>query len=299
MRFSSTAQVGGKTGLRAAFTLVELLVVIGIIAVLISILLPALNRARAAGQSSVCLSNLRQVGVAFRMYANDHNDWFPAYMGRTLEEPFTRYRTMNTWPDVLMDKKYLPDIRIEKTFEGGSFVNESTVPFPNAFSCPALVPEIQTSGWGGTIYPAGVATTLWSYGVRRSDQDFRRLDGKPESWFLLDGARPPNATFGGYASKFNKIAQGIPLIADSIILTSFSPVAQVHFFETRPPTGVGLPGPYSGSGTHIDRRHNDQANVLMPDISARSMTRKELRRLRSVFGTGVYSYPTRDRGQGR
>src|SRR5829696_5764680 len=62
---------------RKGFTLVELLVVIGIIALLLSILLPSLNKAKEQANQTKCLNNLRQIGMALVMYADGNKGKFP------------------------------------------------------------------------------------------------------------------------------------------------------------------------------------------------------------------------------
>src|SRR5438270_5316559 len=62
---------------RSGFTLIELLVVIGIIGLLISILLPALRKAREQANAVICQSNQRQLMIAFLMFANDHQQHLP------------------------------------------------------------------------------------------------------------------------------------------------------------------------------------------------------------------------------
>ena len=61
------------------FTLIELLVVISIISLLIAMLLPSVEKARASGEQIVCATNLRQMGMAMESYVNEWNDWMPYY----------------------------------------------------------------------------------------------------------------------------------------------------------------------------------------------------------------------------
>lgn len=95
-----------RAGRRHAFTLVELLVVIGIIAVLIAILLPALQAARRHAAMVKCASGMRQIGMAFRLYAHDFKGHYPVLKWDTVPNP-TKWEgytgvTALYWQDFLM-----------------------------------------------------------------------------------------------------------------------------------------------------------------------------------------------------
>lgn len=108
------------------FTLIELLVVIAIIAILAAILFPVFARAKEAAKKTSCVSNLRQMGMAWQMYNAAHDDtlmrartedggvsyyWFGSYDGTTLDEtrgllyPYTSSRGLKTCPSLQLGRR--------------------------------------------------------------------------------------------------------------------------------------------------------------------------------------------------
>jgi len=212
--------------LKTRFTLIELLVVIAIIAILASMLLPALNRARDIARQSSCISNFKQVGMINQSYAGDYNDYCIPWV-----ESVSPYLW---WPAMITREcNYLTDVRV--------------------LFCPGFttrqqgIMETLVSGWK----QLGSANTAWQYidyGYNRnyigSSRRYGYAGAAPAPWGppakLSRITRPSNtishadANFGGDLTK-----------GHCIITPTANPVD----------TTVGVPYP----------RHQQQINVLWLD----------------------------------
>ena len=121
---------------RRGFTLVELLVVIGIIALLVSMLLPALNKAREAASRAYCLSNLRQINTVLRMYGNLYKDAVP--LGHSIGNGTSHYGQV--------------DMRL--AYQVSRSVN--AMGYPDADTTSTANPKgVRYQGFG-LVFPAGI-----------------------------------------------------------------------------------------------------------------------------------------------
>jgi len=119
-----------SVGKANGFTLVELLVVIGIIAVLVGILLPALNKARAAAKTVQCASNLRQIGIALQMYTGAYHGFLPPGFDK---DPSGNVYNWTSLLVTMMDRKGGATNSAADTAGGGT-----TGGFRKIFLCPAV-----------------------------------------------------------------------------------------------------------------------------------------------------------------
>jgi type II secretory pathway pseudopilin PulG len=160
------SNLGRKARSYAAFTLVELLVVIGIIALLISVLMPALRKARESAQNVQCLSNLKQLYLSLQFYANDHEGVFPAAHGGS-QYQYPVPRSLSTIGSSGSRVQYVKNHRVwscpaDKTdaafinVQPGGFLNQQLGSGHNisyGYNQTAGMWENQTSNWPDTNKP--------------------------------------------------------------------------------------------------------------------------------------------------
>ena len=224
-----------------AFTLIELLVVIAIISVLAAMLLPVLALAKEKARSISCINNLKQIGTAMTIYADDHTGFLvPAEYDVGNGAP---YRA--GWPTLLYNDKYLP-AETAPTFYAAKLGNY-------VFHCPSGLPSVyrfnptsRDDPEGAKAWPSPSEKTrhtfhidCW-YGINGSTA---RPDDWPFTRIPMDGTR---STVGNKLSKAASFAR-MPVIFDGFWI-------------------------HNGKDERINARHskNTRSNVLFFDNSAAS-----------------------------
>ncbi len=136
-----------------AFTLLELLVVVAVMAILAALLLPALAKARTRGQSVACLNNTRQLALAWTLYADDHDSRLPYNLGGQGARRVATLRTNLNWVNNVLtwfDDSDNTNTATLTEASLGTYISRN----PAAYRCPAdqVVSELQRSlGWTGRV----------------------------------------------------------------------------------------------------------------------------------------------------
>jgi prepilin-type N-terminal cleavage/methylation domain-containing protein len=170
----------------AGFTLIELLVVIAIISILAAILFPVFAKAKAAAKKTACLSNLRQLGMAFLLYEGDNDDHYPDRRDLKSSLP-GGFRPWTVWPPV------------DPRAAWGEVVFGSYIKNTDVWTCPAIlgtplgsIPEVLENGFDGTP----VRYWMWRFAREDNPQPLSYLWGKTDDQALADLQAAEDPTVG-------------------------------------------------------------------------------------------------------
>lgn len=146
---------------KRGFTFIELLVVIAIVGLLAGLLLPTLAKAKGTALKSNCASNLRQLGMAWWLYLDDHNDVFPDRRDLKASLP-GGYMPWSTWP------------KSDPRAGWAAFVLKQEIEDRRLWSCPALAvgplkDAAQAAQWSGLDTNSSARVTYWMWRFDRVD----------------------------------------------------------------------------------------------------------------------------------